>query len=142
MRSAPNCRAAARVCKPMIGNRWTGGALDRWRCGRMLGPMLPASRVACCWLLLAAIGCGESPPPAAATSEPDPAKSVELVVHFGDGAKKSYRVAWAPKLTVLAAMQRAKESGELDFQHRHTGEMAFLDAIGSTKNETGPGARS
>ena len=101
-----------------------------------------ALRCALYWLLLAALGCGDAKQPATPPTNADPAKTVELVVDFGAGAKKSYRVAWAPNLTVLAAMQQAAERGELEFQHRHTGEMAFLDAIGATKNETGPGARS
>jgi hypothetical protein len=101
-----------------------------------------ALRCALCWLLLAVLGCGDGKQPAASPTKPDPGKTVELVVDFGEGAKKSYRVAWAPKLTVLSAMQQAAKSAELEFQHRHSGEMAFLDSIGATKNETGPGARS
>jgi hypothetical protein len=92
--------------------------------------------------LLAALGCGDAKPPAAPPTNADLTKTVELVIDTGEGAKNSYRVAWAPKLTVLAAMQQAAKSAKLEFQHRHTGEMAFLDAIGATKNETGPGARS
>jgi hypothetical protein len=104
--------------------------------------MLPASLRVGFWLLLATIGCGDATPPPEAPSDAIAAKTVKLVVDFGDGAKKSYRVAWTPKLTVLTAMQRAQQSEKLDFQYRHSGEMAFLDAIGSTRNEAGPGGRS
>jgi hypothetical protein len=93
-------------------------------------------------LVVAVSGCGETSPPAASPGDSGAAQTVELVVDDGDGGKKAYRVDWSPKLTVLAAMQRAQQSEKLDFQYRHSGEMAFLDAIGATKNEPGPGGRS
>lgn len=94
-------------------------------------------------LALATLGCGDTAPPAVQPKTGDSGKTVELVIDFGEGEKKSYQVQWEPDLTVLAAMQRAAKTSGLEFRHRHTGEMAFLDAIGSTKNEAAKsGARS
>jgi hypothetical protein len=101
------------------------------------------SRRVFCLLIVASLGCGDARRPAASPGDDsDSAKTVDLLVDDGDGDKKSYRVVWTPNLTVLAAMRHAAELGDLEFRHRHSGEMAFLDAIGATKNETGPGGRS
>ena len=107
----------------------------------MLGPMSRWLRPIWGWLLVAALGCGQAPAPPPSAEDADAKKSVELIIDFGDATKKSYRVPWSPKLTVLAAMERAAKTSEFEFQHRHRGEMAFLDAIGATRNETGRSAR-
>jgi hypothetical protein len=93
-------------------------------------------------LCFAMLGCRETAPPAVEPKTGDPAKAIELVIDLGEGAKKSYHVQWEPDLTVLAAMERAAKTSGLEFRHRHSGEMAFLDAIGSTRNETARNGRS
>jgi hypothetical protein len=89
-----------------------------------------------------ALGCGEAVQPTTAPNASSLQSPVQLVIDLGDEGKKAYAVAWEPELTVLSAMERAAKSSGLVFEHRHSGEMAFLDAIGSTRNEAGRDGRN
>ncbi len=67
------------------------------------------------------------------------AKTIELVVDYGDGVQKRFTsLAWAEGMTLLDAMKAAKKhSHGIDFEYVGEGEMAFLQSIDAQKNQGG-----
>lgn len=69
--------------------------------------------------------------------------SVKLVIDFGDGLSWQFdTLAHKPGMTVLDAMTAAKarSSRPLAFEHKGSGESAFLQSIDGTANEGGGGS--
>ena len=65
--------------------------------------------------------------------------TVELSIDFGAGKTKHFKqIAWSRDMTVLMAMELAKEQHPgLDFKYRGRGGTAFLTQIDDIKNEGG-----
>jgi hypothetical protein len=65
------------------------------------------------------------------------AKSVRLVIDYGDGAEKHFTaLAWREGITVLDAMKAAQDHPRgIQFQFRGAGATAFLTQIDDLKNE-------
>lgn len=87
-------------------------------------------------ILIAANGLGQS-----ACAADESAKTVSLVVDYGDGVEKHFTaLAWREGMTVLDAMQAAeKHARGIKFELRGLGETAFLTKIDDIKNEGGGG---
>ena len=75
---------------------------------------------------------------AAFAAEPT-AKTVELVVDYGDGVQKRFAaLAFTDGMNVLDALQAAKRHAHgIDFEFAGKGEMAFLLSIDGQKNQGG-----
>ncbi len=82
-------------------------------------------------------GSGGSPPKAA---EPA-AKTVTLVIDFGDGFQKHYTaLAWKSGMTVLDALSAAKvHPRSLPFESNGEGAMAFIKSIDGVANQGAQG---
>lgn len=118
------------------------------------------SRAALLSALIAAaanMGCSPSAaPPAQAEKAPVPstndgdsgeqkAKTVKLVLEFGDGTKRVYdSLPWSEGVTVLTAMDEAKAGAEpVTYALSGSGDAAFVNEINGVKNEgTGSGKKN
>ncbi len=93
-----------------------------------------------CLLAAWALGSLSSWPsaPLLQADEP-PAKTVRLVIDYGDGVEKHFtRIAWKPKMTVLDAVELASRVKHgIKVKYRGRGETAFLMKIDDLQNEGG-----
>ncbi len=66
--------------------------------------------------------------------------SVSLAIDFGSEQKSiKTDVVCSPDTTVLEVLERAQNMNELKFEHRGSGETAFVTSIGGIKNEGAAG---
>src|SRR5262245_27073490 len=67
----------------------------------------------------------------------EPAKTVKATVDYGDGVQKVFQsLEWKEGLTVLGALEEAaKHPRGIKFEHRGSGETAFVTSIDELKNE-------
>ncbi|MCA9209624.1 MAG: DUF4430 domain-containing protein [Planctomycetales bacterium] len=88
-------------------------------------------------LLLGSVGFAVSSS-AADDGKPDAdAKSVKLIVDFGDGFEKHFTaLPWKAKMTVADAVELARQHPRgIKTQQRGSGATAFLESIDGLKNE-------
>jgi len=93
-----------------------------------------------CLLVAVAIGSFTIGPQARYVHAEEPAaKSVRLVIDYGDGVEKHFtRIAWKPGMTVLDALEQAAQAKHgIEIKYRGRGETAFLMKIDDLRNESG-----
>lgn len=78
-----------------------------------------------------------SDPGFVAAADPPPRPVVRLIVDYGDGVQKHFTaVPWRKALTVLNALEACRKFPRgITFEHRGSGETAFVTAIDGQSNE-------
>lgn len=122
--------------------------MRRWRRGRLGRRALVAGfAVLSCVLALGPRGLIAAEPakaPAPARNAEAAAKTVTLIIDFGDGFEKRYTaLAWRHGLTALGALEAAKSHPRVPLAFESTGSdvMAFVKSIDGVANEGAQGAK-
>ena len=101
-------------------------------------PFAIAARFAALAILsLAALSV--APIGAQAQAQDDEAKTIRMVIDYGDGVEAHFKgIAWRKGMTVFDAMLAAKSRRRgLTFEHTGRGETAFIRSIDGLPNEGG-----
>ncbi len=79
----------------------------------------------------------------AGAASPNKPQTVELIVDYGDGARKSSgALPWRERLTVRAVMDEAKDHPHgITYSAHGTGEQAILTKLDDLENQTGANAK-
>ena len=87
-------------------------------------------------LILVACGLVLATAPAG-TADETKSKYVRLVIDFGDGVEKHFtQLQWKDKMTVLDAMQQARQHRRgIRFEHRGKGATLLLTQVDDVKNQ-------
>jgi len=95
--------------------------------------------MACLMAALPVVFWGICPSSRHAQADEPAAKSVRLVIDYGDGVEKHFtRLAWKPKMTVLDAVEQATAGKHgIKVIYLGRGETAFLIKIDDLRNEAG-----
>lgn len=99
-----------------------------------------ASRIGLLALLVCGFGLVSAPAPSHAADDTK-SRHLRLVIDFGDGVEKHFtQLQWKDKMTVLDAMQLARQHRRgIRFEHRGKGATLLLTQIDDVKNQGSDG---